>query len=191
MYQIASKINNYELNLLNDIRHRIIYQPQDNIEIQEAVYLWLKNREEALEKYGHISLWDTSRITSMRRLFDLPNRDNLFNDDISKWDVSNVTDMSYMFNHCIKFNQNISCWNMSNVERTTSMFHGCMKFNQPIGIWDMSKVIDMSYMFRNCDEFDQSLKNWGYNVGCNYFRMFNKDNSMSSQNLETVPKYIR
>ena len=44
-------------------------------------------------KYGHISWWDVSRVTSMRKLFECVD----LNEDIRYWDVSNVKDMSGMF----------------------------------------------------------------------------------------------
>ncbi len=62
-------------------------------DIKEAVEAWAgkswkrPGRDEIIaaeEKYGHISKWDTSRVTTMSSLF-LATSD--FNDDISKWDV--------------------------------------------------------------------------------------------------------
>ena len=33
-----------------------------NNELREAVKLWLNNESKAITKYGHISLWDTSKV---------------------------------------------------------------------------------------------------------------------------------
>ena len=56
-----------------------------NATIEEAVNLWCSNRAQAEAQHGHISTWDTSRVTSMQELF----RDkNKFNDNISSWDTS-------------------------------------------------------------------------------------------------------
>jgi surface protein len=56
--------------------------------------MWLHSHTKALKKYGHISEWNTSKVTSIEELFkELKN----FNDDISKWDVSDATDMEAMF----------------------------------------------------------------------------------------------
>ena len=41
----------------------------DNASIRTAVKLWCENREEAIARYGHISLWDTHRVTDMSWLF--------------------------------------------------------------------------------------------------------------------------
>jgi len=57
---------------------------------KQAVKLWFKNKEECIWRFGHISCWNTIRITNMREIFE--NKFD-FNDDISNWNVSNVTDM--------------------------------------------------------------------------------------------------
>ena len=59
-------------------------------DIRTAVGEWCTNRTIAIERYGHISYWDTSAVTNMARLFQYKED---FDDDISKWDVSNVTNM--------------------------------------------------------------------------------------------------
>ena len=84
------------------------------------------------DQWGHISVWDTSQITDMSKLFSPSTCDggrgdynpaNPFNDDISGWDTSRVTHMHQMF--------------------------GCASsFNQPIGGWDTSKVVAMQNMFQ-------------------------------------------
>ena len=37
--------------------------------IRTTVALWLSNRDEAIKKYGHISRWETGRVTDMSYLF--------------------------------------------------------------------------------------------------------------------------
>ena len=63
-------------------------------DIQQSVNEWCDDPTKAEAKYGHISKWNTSLVTNMKKLFT-EKKD--FNDDISEWNVSNVTDMSYMF----------------------------------------------------------------------------------------------
>ena len=89
-------------NLINEIKYYIIFKPKTKQELQEAVYLWRENKEEALIRYDHISIWDVSLINDMSRLFY---RADPFNEDISDWDVSNVKNMSFMFYSCKKFNK--------------------------------------------------------------------------------------
>ena len=74
------------LNTLNDdirnqIKEYVIFKPKTREELQEAVNLWCKDKEEALNYYRHISLWNTSLITSMKSLFYFKNN---FNDNISE-----------------------------------------------------------------------------------------------------------
>ena len=76
-------------------------------DIRTAVEAWCTNRTNAIERYGHISYWDTSAVTNMAGLFRAK-RD--FDDDISKWDVSNVTNMYGMFANARSFNQPIGAW---------------------------------------------------------------------------------
>ena len=57
--------------------------------------LWTNSMIKAIEKYGHISTWQTGEVTDMSHLFEVKKE---FNEDISSWDVSKVTNMEYMFN---------------------------------------------------------------------------------------------
>ena len=63
-------------------------------DIKQAVNEWCEDSKKATRKYGHISDWDTSRVTDMKELFWYQRN---FNDDISRWNVSNVTIMDSMF----------------------------------------------------------------------------------------------
>ena len=52
-----------------------------NKNIKKAVSMWRTNKNEALKIYGHISFWDTSKITNMEALFF---NNKSFNDDQSR-----------------------------------------------------------------------------------------------------------
>ena len=134
------------MDIVSLIKDYIIFKPKTKEELQEAVDLWCENKEEALNRYGNISLWDTSLITDMSYLFGftkgyLYNKDNFnendyeeylnalslnfkkhFNDDISNWNVSSVTNMSYMFYQAELFNQPLDSWNVSSVINMECMF---------------------------------------------------------------------
>jgi len=129
----------------------------NNETIREAIYEWQRDTTSAENKYGHISSWDTSEVTSMDHLF------NIYIDQpigIGNWDVSNVTNMSHMFCGTPSFNQPIGNWDVSNVTNMSHMFSGARLFNQPIENWDVSKVMDMEYMFNYAKSFNQPIGNW-------------------------------
>merc|ERR1719401_3331039 len=119
-------------------------------ELKGAVKTWVMNKPWAVQRYGHISDWDVSHITSMRCLFstskwcpiggpsDFEMRQKLqnFNEDLSKWDVAKVTNMSKMFDETPKFNSDISRWNVSKVKTFRSMFYGAHSFAQNLCQWD-------------------------------------------------------
>ena len=154
---LLHKILSYEPELYNDIMRSVFYQMKNSDELREAVKLWLTNKSKAVIKYGHISLWDTSNVTNMRRMF---NGANNFNEDIGGWDTSKVIDMSCMFYGDKYFNQDISKWNTSNVTDMSRMFEYSTDFNQDIGCWDTSNVTNMRSMFYNANNFNQDISKW-------------------------------
>ena len=165
LFILVNKIYDYEPSLFNKIKALIGYKFKDNDEIRIGVNLWCDNKQEALRLYGHISLWDTSRITDMSKLFTamskLFNNKKEFNDDIGSWNTSKVTDMSYMFNCAKSFNQDIGGWDTSNVTDMRGMFDYAKEFNQDIGGWNTSNVTDMSDMFNTAHKFNKDyIINW-------------------------------
>jgi surface protein len=157
LFLLVNKIYDYEPSLFDKIKSQIFYELKDNTEIRIAVRLWLKNEKEALQLYGHISLWNTSNVTEMRCMFIDANN---FNQDIGNWDTSNVTNMSYMF-YCSKsFNKNIGLWDTSNVTNMSDMFNCATNFNQDISRWDTSKVTNMDRMFSGAKNFNRNINSW-------------------------------
>ena len=68
--------------------------PMSNDGLRSAVRMWINDRAEATEEFGHISSWNTSQVTDMSELFkDLKD----FNEDINGWNTSEVTNMQSMF----------------------------------------------------------------------------------------------
>ena len=107
--------------------------------------------------FGHISEWDTSKVTNMAGAFMYK---KVFNQDLSNWDVAQVTNMKHMFYEAQTFDQDLSRWNTKNVKDMTGMFYAALKFNQNIGNWDVGKVTDMSYMFKHAQSFNFDLSSW-------------------------------
>ena len=98
----------------------------DNKSIREAVNLWCENKKLAIEKYGEINNWDTSKVTDMNKLFYHKKH---FNDNIENWDVSNVTNMAFMFDYAYNFNQPLNNWDVSKVTNMYCMFCGYLSIN--------------------------------------------------------------
>jgi len=154
---LLHKIHSYESGLYQIILSLIFYPMKDSVELRKAVKLWLKDKSKAITKYGHISLWNTSNVTSMSKMFiGAPN----FNQDIGNWDTSKVTDMSKMFCESKKFNQDIGRWDTSNVTNMSYTFDYAKEFNQDIGNWDTSNVTDMHWMFLGANNFNQDIGGW-------------------------------
>ena len=128
-----------------------------DVTIRNAVKLWLRNKEQAISEYGHISQWDVSNVEDTSHLFE--NATN-FNEAIGKWDVSNVKDMTRMFSDAEKFNQPIGDWNVSNVKKMHAMFTRANSFNQSLENWNVSNVTNMSDMFSCAKKFNQPVENW-------------------------------
>ncbi|GHP03249.1 hypothetical protein PPROV_000200400 [Pycnococcus provasolii] len=141
-----------------------------NADLRARVGAWLNDQESATTLFGEISEWDTSKVTSMNRMFD---RATSFNQDISKWNTSQVTDMSYMFSQATSFNQDISGWDTSKVTDMSSMFDGAKAFNKDISGWKTSKVTDMGGMFSYATSFNQRISGWDTGKVTNMYRMFN------------------
>jgi hypothetical protein len=135
----------------------VMRQPFNNGSLKEAVKLWCENKVAAVAKYGDISTWDTSQVTSMKHLF---NDCKSFNDRIGSWDVSHVTDMLGMFGNATCFNQSLESWNVSEVTSMYGMFFYASSFNQPLNLWNVSNVIDLSFMFAGARAFNQPLHSW-------------------------------
>ena len=139
------------------VLHDMPFQPRDNSALRVAVRQWLVHTAPAEAKYGHISGWDTSRITNMSRLFE---NAHFFNEPLNDWDVSNVTKMCAMFQFAAKFDQPLYQWDVSKVTDMSKMFHYAEAFNQPLHTWNVSQVTDTTRMFDCASAFDQPLNNW-------------------------------
>ena len=125
--------------------------------IYNAADMWNdegESREVCSLLYGHISLWDTSRVTKMDRLFQYQTQ---FNENIQHWNVSNVIDMECMFHGATTFNQPLNNWDIGKVDVMDAMFAEAKCFNQPLNNW---KVGIVDYMFYKCVGFNQPIDCW-------------------------------
>ena len=106
-----------------------------NEDLKAAAKEYCADAQTAETKYGPISGWDVSQVTSMSYLFCADSNGGYeaakqFNADLSKWDVSNVTDMAMMFSYAEQFDCNLSSWNVEKVTNMTWMFKGAKKFDK-------------------------------------------------------------
>ena len=141
-------------------RHPLLIPPFTNDTLRRAVQDYLAGgarKERIVDKYGEISNWDVSKVTSMRSMFA---HARSFNQPLNNWDVSNVTDMGGMFLRARSFNQPLNKWNVSKVTYMSFMFDGAESFNQPLNNWNVSSVKFMSGMFEDATSFNQPLNNW-------------------------------
>jgi surface protein len=146
-----------------------------DVNIKQAVALWLQNESFCWQRFGHISRWDTSDVTNMSSLF---RNASTFNEPLDNWDVSKVTDMNSMFLNATSFNQRLNAWDVSNVRNMTCMFLrarfflislssiGMLQmfdgssFNQLLDAWDTSSVLDFNNpydRFRFSDGFNPHI----------------------------------
>lgn len=122
----------------------------DNI-ICVAVDLWFNDQAQAESTYGHISDWDTRRVTSTAHLFE----HRIAFNTVLRWNMSGVTDTSYMFRGACQYNQPM-IWDMQRVVNMTGMFSCATSMNQPL-VWNTRSVRRMGHMFEYAWEFDQTL----------------------------------
>ena len=178
---IDGKIDNAEIQTCKDLAKAMGYNESDidellpkevlksfndskkikfnNQTLRTAIEDWLEYPISAEATYGHISGWDTSKVTDMSKLFlDA----HTFNEPLNNWDVSNVTNMHAMFDNAYAFNQPLNNWDVGNVTDMSEMFSSmeALAFNQPIGNWDVRNVTDMSGMFSDAKAFNQPIGDW-------------------------------
>ncbi|GMI16847.1 hypothetical protein TrLO_g6235 [Triparma laevis f. longispina] len=141
--------------------------------LKVAAKEWCEDSSAAEAKYGHISGWDTSEVTSMDRLFSsYAHGDGVgeaalqFNDDISGWNVDQVENMEMTFYEAESFNQDLSGWNVEKCKQFNCMFNGANKFNKDsVKNWDL-KGKNTTIMFEDDegesgDEMQQLRNNFG------------------------------
>ena len=155
----AQDLTRLPSDVFGEIRemHPLLTPKLTNTTIIRAVRDYLAGgarKQRIREKYGEISNWDVSKVTSMRSMFA---HARSFNQPLNNWDVSKVTNMGDMFAGASSFNQPLNNWNVSNVTYMDSMFLDARSFNQPLNNWNVSKVTNMEAMFWGATSFNQPL----------------------------------
>lgn len=147
-----------------------------NESLKTAVNEWIANKPDALQNYGDIKYWGTSKVTSMDYLFS----QSYFNDDISSWNTASVTSMAGMFLNP-KFNIDISSWNTASVYDMTEMFVYARSFNIDISSWNTASVTSMATMFMEASAFNADISSWNTAVVTSMHYMFNNANAFNQE----------
>ena len=130
----------------------------DDKTLRIAVTEWLDDPDNAKAKYGHISNWDTTNVTSMTRLFQ--KKGDQFNEPLNDWNTHNVTNMHGMFSFARAFNQPLHKWDTGQVTEMRFMFLAANQFNQPLNNWNTSQVTDTKGMFYFAQFYAPQTKNF-------------------------------
>jgi surface protein len=146
-----------------------VYEKLTDDNFFAAVRLWFGDEEKCRLKFGHISDWNTSRVTNMERAFS---ERAWFDEDLSQWNVSSVKNMSYMFVGASRFNGALSQWNVANVTDMSCMFTRASEFNEDLSRWNVSRVTNMSYMFKGAAQFNGDISQWDVRNVQNLMQMF-------------------
>ena len=143
--------------------------------IHSAVNFFLNQPQDAYNKYGNISKWNTSSITSFKNLFSKSDKGSIvetFNADISNWNTQNVVSLESTFSDCRSFNQNLNQWNVSKVQKFRATFWGAVEFNQDLYNWDVSHGNDFFGMFMYANNFNGNISNWNTDNALDMMQMF-------------------
>lgn len=133
-----------------------------------------------LKKISGIESWNTSKVTSMGRMFfdtRLTDYDVL---DLSGWDTSNVTTMGFMFASCsvraLKLN-----FNTSNVTNMQHMFYGCSQVEElDLSMFKTNRVTSMIHMFSGCLKLKKlDIRNFDISRITDMRNMFEGDASLN------------
>ena len=149
------------------------YLFKNNNELRTAVDEYLSSdldiQQNALNKYGQMSTWNTEKITDMSELFKSK---WTFNENINTWNVSKVTDMSEMFFECRSFTQNLNLWDVRKVTDMSQMFRFASKFTGAgLSGWQTLQLTSMTAMF-NGTLFDEDISGWDVSKVTNMTELF-------------------
>ncbi|GMI04758.1 hypothetical protein TrVE_jg9390, partial [Triparma verrucosa] len=159
-----------------------------NDEFRLMVKFFIGNPEATTEAFGHISTFNTSKVTNMKDLFDvsdfksdvtkmdLSENARIFNEDIAAWNVGKVEDFTNIFKGLDEFNSEniIKSWNTKwrGIKFTSESLRKSVQeeFTEDklltlimygsLNTWDVSKVTDMGGLFKGMENFDEDISSW-------------------------------
>ena len=166
--------------------------------IRQEISSWIADRNSSEGRCGHISEWNTSKITDMSWIFchlgegRTHTRDGIdycgenmtgFNEDLSRWDTSLVTNLKSAFSNNPSFNGDISSWNVGKVTDMAYMFKQTRSFNRSLSSWNVSKL-ELAYSMFESSSFNGALNGWDVGNLKNMQSMFS-DTSAFNRRLDS------
>jgi surface protein len=86
-------------------------------------------------------------------MYEVFDRAENFNSDISNWDVSGVTTTAYMFLDAHAFNADLSRWDVAGVTHMQNMFERAETFDRDLGDWDVTAVTENAGFLTGAEQF--------------------------------------
>jgi surface protein len=150
------------------LRLRAQFPPMTDATIREAVKaFWVEGGGQAKAdflhspnaeaRYGPVSAWDVSGVSTMRELFC---GCRSFAADVSGWDVSGVTNMISVFDNCQSFAADVLDWDVAGVQDMRYLFCNCPRFTANLSAWRVGAGTHTRGMFRGADAFDRKGAPW-------------------------------
>ena len=139
---------------------------------------------ENLKKIEGLTNFNTSEVTTMRRMF--VGCSSLTSLDLSNFKMENVQNMSSMFSGCESLTSlDLSNFKTENVQNLSEMFYGCKSLTSlNLSNFKTENVQDMSLMFYGCSNLTSlNLSNFKTENVQNMSSMFRGCSSLTSLNL--------
>ena len=148
-----------------------------------------KDNYSKLTKFTGGNLLDTSKATTMERMFQLSSA--LTTIDTSNWDTSNVESMYCMFQKCSALAAlDVSNWDTGSVNTMAGMFNMTSDYantsltSLDVSKWNTGNVTNMMQMFNYCKSLESlNTVNWDVSKVTNMKNMFNNCASLEQVNV--------
>ena len=125
------------------------YLPITSIELLNTLiprFMSAFGREDILEKYGPLCLWDVSSVTDFTGACSVLNGEAGFSSDLF-WNTGSATVMSKMFEYNEAFKGYIGTWDVSKVTKMDFMFNKSGIEDSGIASWNTTSLTDARFMF--------------------------------------------
>lgn len=115
-------------------------------------------------QYPGMLKWETSKVTSMDRMFQYLEGLTDFDppSSLSQWNTTNVRYFGGMFEGCRKVNLTgqLSEWETSSAVSMSYMYNEANSANPSVGKWNLGKVTSLKGMFTNARAARPDVRLW-------------------------------